>query len=171
MLLPQPNTAMFLSFVWRLSLKKKKKTSHRKHHLDTCFQRTQPEILPNYLHWSFLINIRNTEGDVDIPDGISGKEPACQHRRHNRCGFDPWFGKIPWTKSGNSSILAWRIPWTEESGELQSIESQRVGHNWSDFTHTHTHTHRKGTWWAIIHSFKYIMLERTVDKLGEDSCV
>ena len=29
----------------------------------------------------------------------------------------------------HSSILAWRIPWTEESGELQSIESQRAGHN------------------------------------------
>ena len=29
----------------------------------------------------------------------------------------------------HSSILAWRIPWTEEPGGLQSIESQRVGHN------------------------------------------
>ena len=32
----------------------------------------------------------------------------------------------------NSSILAWRIPWTEESGGLQPMESQRVGYNWSD---------------------------------------
>ena len=29
----------------------------------------------------------------------------------------------------HSSILAWRIPWTEEPGRLQSTESQRVGHN------------------------------------------
>ena len=29
----------------------------------------------------------------------------------------------------HSSILAWRIPWTEEPGGLQSMESQRVGHN------------------------------------------
>ena len=28
-----------------------------------------------------------------------------------------------------SSILSWRILWTEGSGELQSMESQRVGHN------------------------------------------
>ena len=28
-----------------------------------------------------------------------------------------------------SSILAWRIPWTEEPGEPQSMGSQRVGHN------------------------------------------
>ena len=35
-----------------------------------------------------------------------------------------------------SSILAWRIPCTEESGRLQSVESQRVGHNWATNTHT-----------------------------------
>ena len=29
----------------------------------------------------------------------------------------------------NSSILAWKIPWTEEPGRLQSMGSQRVGHN------------------------------------------
>ena len=28
-----------------------------------------------------------------------------------------------------SSILAWRIPWTEEPGGLQSMGSQRAGHN------------------------------------------
>ena len=29
----------------------------------------------------------------------------------------------------HSSILAWRIPWTETPGGLQSMESQRVGHD------------------------------------------
>ena len=29
----------------------------------------------------------------------------------------------------HSSILAWRIPWAEESGRLQSMRSQRVGHD------------------------------------------
>ena len=29
----------------------------------------------------------------------------------------------------HSSILAWRIPWTEETGGLQSMTLQRVGHN------------------------------------------
>ena len=28
-------------------------------------------------------------------------------------------------------ILAWRIPWLEEPGRLQSMGSQRVGHNWA----------------------------------------
>ena len=32
-------------------------------------------------------------------------------------------------KATHSSILAWRIPWTEEPGGLQSMGSQRVGHD------------------------------------------
>ena len=36
----------------------------------------------------------------------------------------------------HSSILAWRIPWTEEPGGLQSIGSQRAGHDWGDSAHT-----------------------------------
>ena len=39
----------------------------------------------------------------------------------------------------HSSILAWRTPWTEEPGQLQSIRSQRVRDNWVSM-HTHTHT-------------------------------
>ena len=34
--------------------------------------------------------------------------------------------------AAHSRILAWRIPWTEESGGLQFIGLQRIGHNWSD---------------------------------------
>ena len=32
------------------------------------------------------------------------------------------------------SILAWRIPWPKEPGGLQSMELQRVGHNWATNT-------------------------------------
>ena len=32
----------------------------------------------------------------------------------------------------HSSILAWRIPWTEEPGEPQSMGSQRVRHDWAN---------------------------------------
>ena len=43
----------------------------------------------------------------------------------------------------HSSILAWKIPWTEETGKLQSIVSQRIGHDWvtNIYSHGHTHTH------------------------------
>ena len=39
-------------------------------------------------------------------------------------------------KATLSSILAWRIPWTEEAGSLQSMGVQRVGQDWSDLALT-----------------------------------
>ena len=47
-------------------------------------------------------------------------------------GLIPGSGRSPREENGNplhSSILAWRIPWTEEPGGLQSLGSQRVGHD------------------------------------------
>jgi len=38
-------------------------------------------------------------------------------------------GKIPWRRATHFSILAWRIPWTEEPGGLYSMGSQRVRHH------------------------------------------
>ena len=40
----------------------------------------------------------------------------------------PGLGRFPRGDS-HSSILAWEIPWTEEPGGLQSMGSQRVGHD------------------------------------------
>ena len=66
--------------------------------------------------------------------GASGKEPACQCWRCKRGGFSPWVGKIPWKgMTAHFSILAWRIPWTEEPGRLQTRGLQRVRHDWSDW--------------------------------------
>ena len=62
-----------------------------------------------------------------------------------RPGFNPWVGKITWRSwevtlqkgmATQSSILAWRIPWTEELGRLESMGLQRVGNNWVTFTFT-----------------------------------
>ena len=66
-----------------------------------------------------------------FPGGASGKEPTCQCKRHKRRGFDPWIGKIPLEEgmTAHSSNLAWRIPWTEKPGGLESMGSQRVGHD------------------------------------------
>ena len=38
----------------------------------------------------------------------------------------------------HSSVLAWRIPWTEDPGGLQFMELQRTGHDYVTNTHTHT---------------------------------
>ena len=45
-----------------------------------------------HITYSQLTHLKKIGG---VPDGTSGKEPACQCRRHRRCGFDPWVRKIP----------------------------------------------------------------------------
>ena len=63
---------------------------------------------------------------LSFPGGHSGKEPTSQCRRYN----DSWVRKIPLEKemAMYSSILAWKIPRTEEASGLQSTGLQRVGH-------------------------------------------
>ena len=48
-----------------------------------------------------------------------------------RYRFNPWVGKIPLEKemATHSSILAWKTLWMEKPVGLQSMESQRVGHD------------------------------------------
>ena len=46
----------------------------------------------------------------------------------------------------HSSTLAWKIPWTEEPGRLQSIRSLRVGNNWATSLSLFTFTHWRRKW-------------------------
>ena len=65
-----------------------------------------------------------------LPRWFSGKESACNARDTGDMGLIPGLGRSPGEGNGNhSSILAWRILWREEPGGLQSLGSQRVGHN------------------------------------------
>ena len=57
-----------------------------------------------------------------FPGGASGKEPACQCRRWKRSLG--WEDPLEEGMATHSSILAWRIPWTEEPGGLQSMGLQ-----------------------------------------------
>jgi len=49
--------------------------------------------------------------------------------------WETWVSSLGWEDAleeglaTHSSILAWRIPWTEEPGGLRSLGSQRVGHS------------------------------------------
>ena len=52
--------------------------------------------------------------------------PAMQETRVRSLGFENPLEKEMATRS---SILCWRIPWTEEPGGLQSMGPQRVGHD------------------------------------------
>ena len=46
----------------------------------------------------------------------------------------------------HSSTLAWKIPWKEEPGRLQSMESQRVGHDWATSLSLFTFMHWRRKW-------------------------
>ena len=46
----------------------------------------------------------------------------------------------------HSSTLAWKIPWTEEPGGLQSMGSLRVGHGWTTSLSLFTFTHWRRKW-------------------------
>ena len=60
-----------------------------------------------------------------FPGGTSGKEPAASAGDVRDVGSVPRSGRSPeGGMATHSSILAWRIPWTEEPGGLQSIGSQ-----------------------------------------------
>ena len=104
-----------------------------------------------------------------FPGFSDGKESACNA---GDLGSMPGLGSPPWEGNGNplwflgyedpmekglatpSSILAWKIPWTEEPGGLQSTDLPRVGHDWA--TNTFTLLIRRSTLLK-----KTLMLEKT----------
>ena len=55
--------------------------------------------------------------------------PAVQEIQETQVQSLGWEDPLGKGKATHSSILAWRILWTEEPGRLQSMESQRVGHD------------------------------------------
>ena len=69
---------------------------------------------------------------LGFPGGSDGKKPPVMQET----GVQPldWADPLEKGTATHSIILAWRILWTEEPGRLQSIESQRVWHDWSTFT-------------------------------------
>ena len=87
-----------------------------------------------------IINANHVCSRVYMPPRqLSGQESAYQCRR---CGFWSlgWEDPLEEEMETHSSILAWRIPWTEEPGSLYSTWGcKRVEHDWAT-EHTHTHT-------------------------------
>ena len=66
-----------------------------------------------------------------------GASLVAQRLKHLPAMRETWVRSLGWEDplekemATHSSILAWRIPWTEEPGGLQSTGSQRVGHDWA----------------------------------------
>ena len=68
---------------------------------------------------------------MDFLRDICGSEVKASACNVGDLGLIPGSGRSPGEGNGNphSGILAWRILWTEEPGGLQSMGSQRVGHD------------------------------------------
>ena len=83
---------------------------------------------------------------LGFPDGVRGKKSTCQCRRQDRIhGFSSWvlwiqfLGREDLLEEGmatHSSILAWRIQWTKETGRLQSTGSK----SWTRLKQLSMHT-------------------------------
>ena len=72
----------------------------------------------------------------------SGKEHACQCKRFKRLGSLGWEDPLEEGTATDSSILGWRIPWTEEPGRRLSMGSAK---SWTQPSDYHFHFHG-GQW-------------------------
>ena len=67
---------------------------------------------------------------LDFPGSSDGKESTCNV---GNLGLTPWLGKSPGEgNAAHSSILAWRIPWTEEPGRLHT--AHEVAESWTQLS-------------------------------------
>ena len=116
----------------------------------------------------FLLRNKKSRG---LPRWLSCERICLQCRR---CGFEPWVGKIPLEEEmvTHSSILAWKIPWTKESGRLHGVTKSQT---WLSREHGESRMVWPDTtfWkhsWKHLHIFKGerdFSLEDTGKKPGE----
>ena len=76
---------------------------------------------------------RDWVADGGWMDGLSVPGYCCEHFLMGKIiyFFIQFKPKMEKAMATHSSTLAWKIPWTEEPGGLQSMGSLRVGHNWA----------------------------------------
>ena len=92
------------------------------HYQDPLWSLSCLSLFP-WLHWPTL------SFWLDFPGGSDGKASAYNV---GDPGLIPGSGRSSGEGNGpHSSILAWKIPWTEEHGRLQPMGSQRVRHDWA----------------------------------------
>ena len=83
-----------------------------------------------YINSCTLVNSVNTLENICMPlMAQQVKNPAVQVTQETWVRSLGWDDSLEKGKATHSSILAWRIPQTEEPSGLQSVGSQRVGHN------------------------------------------
>ena len=99
--------------------------------LIVCFKNRKFNKIEVVIHST--LNSSNLWKAWDFPGGSDGKASA-----YNEGDLGSILGSGRSPGEGNhSSTLAWKIPWTEEPGRLQSMRSQRIGNNWATSLFTH----------------------------------
>ena len=79
-----------------------------------------------------------------------------------------WEDPLEKEMTTHSSTLAWRIPWREEPGRLQSMGSQRVGHNWATSLFCKTHKTQTARPWnnRSLSLSSFMSLNRILETLS-----
>ena len=91
------------------------------------------------------MNLKGHNMKMVSPGGTNGKDPACQFRRHKRCGWvqsDPWVRKIPWRR-------AWRptpvfLPGASHGQRSLAGYGHRVAKSWTRLKWICPHFHVMG---------------------------
>ena len=86
---------------------------------------------------------------LSFPSGSDSKESAC-----NAGQSLGWEDLLEKGMAIHSSVLAWRIPWTEEPGGLHSMGLQRVRHDWGTHTFTFTSPFHSNSLAYVLPDFK-----------------
>ena len=86
---------------------------------------------PHSIHWSG----RSSREGIGYPLQYSWASLVAQMVKNLPAMWETWVQSLDWEDAlekvmvTHSSILAWKIPWTEEPGGVQSIRSQRIRHD------------------------------------------
>ena len=75
----------------------------------------------------FLIILVTVTRIINFPGGSDGKVSV--YNMGDPGSIPGWEDPLEKEMATHSSTIAWKIPWTEEPGRLQSMGSQRVGHD------------------------------------------
>ena len=90
---------------------------------------------------------------MGFPGGTSDKEPPCQCRRQERCGFDPWVEKITCRRAWQPTpVFLPGEPHGQGSLAGYSPQGHRVRHDWATFsTTTMKGVNIQGLWGGCLH--------------------
>ena len=107
----------------------------------SCPYRGHTPMLPSIIH-PHPSGRRGWNNNVDVP----GPKQCSIHIANGNSLTSPTEKAM----APHSSTLAWKIPWTEEPGRLQSMGSRRVRHDWATSLSLFTFMHWRRKWQPIL---------------------